>query len=162
RTDRRPARRGAGGPYRHGLPGFRGPALLLGRDAGDRLWARAHRGRPGGDGVARARGAVGRRVAPLRGTPPPHPLPWPHAIAGLLALRPPILVLDEPATDLDPVGRSDVFAVLAGLRRERIAILLIEHDAGAAVAADHLLLLSEGRVVASGRPREVLADVSRC
>jgi energy-coupling factor transport system ATP-binding protein len=84
------------------------------------------------------------------------------SIAGLLALQPPILVLDEPTTDLDPVGRSDVFAVLAGLRRERLAILLIEHDVGAAVAADHVLLLNEGRVVASGRPREVLADVSRC
>src|SRR5262249_21695219 len=43
------------------------------------------------------------------------------SIAGLLALRPPILVLDEPTTDLDPVGRSEVFAVLAGLRRGRRA-----------------------------------------
>jgi cobalt transport protein ATP-binding subunit len=84
------------------------------------------------------------------------------SIAGLLALRPPILVLDEPTTDLDPIGRADVFAVLAGLRRERLAILLIEHDVGAAVAADHLMLLREGRVVASGPPRAVLADASGC
>jgi cobalt transport protein ATP-binding subunit len=84
------------------------------------------------------------------------------SIAGLLALRPPILVLDEPTTDLDPVGRRDVFAVLAGLRRERLAIVLIEHDVGAAVAADHLMLLHEGRVVASGPPPTVLADVSGC
>ena len=82
------------------------------------------------------------------------------SIAGLLALRPPVLVLDEPTTDLDPVGRRDVFAVLAGLRRERLAILLIEHDVGAAVAADHLLLLRDGRVVASGPPAIVLADVA--
>jgi energy-coupling factor transporter ATP-binding protein EcfA2 len=54
------------------------------------------------------------------------------SIAGLLALRPPILVLDEPTTDLDPAGRAGVFAVLAGLRRERLAVLLIEHDVGAA------------------------------
>lgn len=84
------------------------------------------------------------------------------SIAGLLALRPPVLVLDEPTTDLDPVGRRDVFAVLAGLRRERLAILLIEHDVGAAVAADHLLLLRDGRVVASGPPAIVLANVSGC
>jgi energy-coupling factor transport system ATP-binding protein len=84
------------------------------------------------------------------------------SIAGLLALRPPVLVLDEPTTDLDPVGRRDVFAVLAGLRRERLAILLIEHDVGAAVAADHLLLLRDGRVVASGPPATVLADASGC
>ena len=84
------------------------------------------------------------------------------SIAGLLALRPPVLVLDEPTTDLDPVGRRDVFAVLAGLRRERLAILLIEHDVGAAVAADHLLLLRDGRVVASGPPAIVLADAAGC
>ena len=84
------------------------------------------------------------------------------SIAGLLALRPPILVLDEPTTDLDPIGRAEVFAVLAGLRRERLAILLIEHDVGAAVAADHLMLLREGRVVASGPPHAVLADASGC
>src|SRR5262249_56588975 len=82
------------------------------------------------------------------------------SIAGLLALRPPILVLDEPTTDLDPVGRAEVFAVLAGLRREGIAVLLIEHDVGAAVAADGLLLLAGGRVVASGSPTSVPADVA--
>ena len=84
------------------------------------------------------------------------------SIAGLLALRPPILVLDEPTTDLDPIGRAEVFAVLAGLRRERLAVLLIEHDVGAAVGADRLVLLREGRVVASGSPRVVLADVDAC
>ncbi len=84
------------------------------------------------------------------------------AIAGLLALRPPILVLDEPTTDLDPVGRAEVFAVLAGLRREGVAVLLIEHDVGAAAAADHLVLLAAGRVVASGPPASVLADVQSC
>ena len=84
------------------------------------------------------------------------------SIAGLLALRPPILVLDEPTTDLDPVGRAEVFAVLAGLRREGIAVLLIEHDVGAAVGADALVLLAGGRVAASGSPASVLADVETC
>jgi cobalt transport protein ATP-binding subunit len=84
------------------------------------------------------------------------------SIAGLLALRPPILVLDEPTTDLDPAGRAEVFAVLAGLRRERLAVLLIEHDVGAAVAADRLLLLRDGAVLAEGTPAAVLADVEAC
>ena len=84
------------------------------------------------------------------------------SIAGLLALRPPILVLDEPTTDLDPAGRAEVFAVLAGLRRERLAVLLIEHDVGAAVVADRLVLLLDGVAVANGPPRTVLADVDGC
>ena len=84
------------------------------------------------------------------------------SIAGLLALRPPILVLDEPTTDLDPAGRAEVFAVLACLRRERLAVLLIEHDVGAAVVADRLLLLRDGVAVADGVPAAVLADVDAC
>jgi cobalt transport protein ATP-binding subunit len=84
------------------------------------------------------------------------------AIAGLLALRPPIMVLDEPTTDLDPAGRAEVFHVLAGLRAEGLALLLIEHDTGAAAGADWLVLLREGRVVAAGPPATVLADAERC
>jgi energy-coupling factor transport system ATP-binding protein len=84
------------------------------------------------------------------------------SIAGLLALRPPVLVLDEPTTDLDPAGRAEVFAVLAGLRGERLAVLLIEHDVGAAVLADRLVLLRDGATVADGPPEAVLADVDAC
>ncbi len=84
------------------------------------------------------------------------------SIAGLLALRPPILLLDEPTTDLDPAGRAEVFALLGALRRERLAVLLIEHDVGAAAAADRLLLLRDGRVAAAGAPAAVLADVAAC
>jgi energy-coupling factor transport system ATP-binding protein len=84
------------------------------------------------------------------------------SIAGLLALRPPILVLDEPTTDLDPAGRAEVFAVLAGLRHEQLAVLLIEHDVGAAVVADRLVLLRDGVGVADGPPATVLADVQAC
>jgi energy-coupling factor transport system ATP-binding protein len=84
------------------------------------------------------------------------------AIAGLLALRPPIMVLDEPTTDLDPVGRADVLATLARLRAEGLTLLLIEHDTAAATEADLLLLLDEGRVAAQGAPRTLLADVQAC
>jgi energy-coupling factor transport system ATP-binding protein len=84
------------------------------------------------------------------------------AIAGLLALRPPVMVLDEPTTDLDPAGRAEVLGVLGALRHEGLALLVIEHDTGAAAAADQLLLLREGRVVAHGPPSAVLADVAAC
>ena len=84
------------------------------------------------------------------------------AIAGLLALRPPVMVLDEPTTDLDPAGRAEVLRTLAGLRADGLALLVIEHDTAAAADADLLLFLNEGRVVARGAPRALLADVAAC
>lgn len=82
------------------------------------------------------------------------------AIAGLVAMRPHLMVLDEPTTDLDPAGRAEILATLAALRRDGMALLLIEHDVGAAAQADRLVLLREGRVIAAGPPREVLAGVA--
>src|SRR5438093_6532628 len=70
------------------------------------------------------------------------------AIAGLLALRPPIMIFDEPTTDLDPVGRAEVFGVLAALRAEGLTLVLIEHDTSAALDADQPLLVRDGRVIA--------------
>src|SRR5207253_1174813 len=58
------------------------------------------------------------------------------AIAGLLALRPPVMVLDEPTTDLDPVGRAEVLRTLAGLRGDGLTLVVIEHDTAAAAGAD--------------------------
>jgi len=84
------------------------------------------------------------------------------AIAGLLALRPPIMVLDEPTTDLDPTGRAEVFDVLGRLRAERLSLLVIEHDTAAAAEADLLVLLRDGRILASGPPAALLADVEAC
>jgi energy-coupling factor transport system ATP-binding protein len=84
------------------------------------------------------------------------------AIAGLLALRPPLMVFDEPTTDLDPVGRAEVLATLATLRAEGLTLIVIEHDATAAVDADLVLFLTEGRTNASGTPRVLLADVASC
>src|SRR2546427_766173 len=84
------------------------------------------------------------------------------AIAGLLAMRPPVMVLDEPTTDLDPTGRAEVFDVLGRLRAEGLSLVLIEHDTAAAAGADLLLLLRDGRIVASGPPPALLADVEAC
>ena len=83
------------------------------------------------------------------------------AIAALLALVPAVLVLDEPTTDLDPVGKSEVFAALAGLRARGATILLIEHETAAAERADRLVLMEGGTVVADGPPAALLPGVER-
>ena len=83
------------------------------------------------------------------------------AIAALLALEPAVLVLDEPTTDLDPVGKSEVFAALAALRARGATILLIEHETAAAERADRLVLMEGGTVVADGPPAALLPGVER-
>ncbi len=84
------------------------------------------------------------------------------AIAALLALRPRVMIFDEPTTDLDPAGRAEVWQTLAALRAEGIALIVIEHDPAAAAAADLVVLLEAGRVVARGTPAALLTDVARC
>jgi energy-coupling factor transport system ATP-binding protein len=84
------------------------------------------------------------------------------AIAALLALRPRVMILDEPTTDLDPAGRAEVWQTLAALRVEGIALIVIEHDPAAAAAADLVVLLEAGRVAARGTPAALLTDVARC
>jgi len=83
------------------------------------------------------------------------------AIAATLALRPPIIIFDEPTTDLDPLGKAEIFAVLESLRGEGSTILLIEHETEAAQRADRLLLMDGGRLVADGPPEQLLRDVDR-
>lgn len=82
------------------------------------------------------------------------------AIAAVLAMRPPILVFDEPTTDLDPLGKHEVFAVLDAMRRDGHTMLLVEHEIEAAEKADRVLLLESGRLVADGPAREVRRDVA--
>ena len=84
------------------------------------------------------------------------------AIAGLLALRPDVLLLDEPTTDLDPIGRRDVLGVLDRVRAEGRTVLVVEHDGGALERADTVVVLQDGRVAAMGTPLEVLCDVALC
>lgn len=82
------------------------------------------------------------------------------AIAAVLAMKPPVLVFDEPTTDLDPVGKKDVFQVLEAMRREGHTMLLVEHEIDAADSADRIVLLENGRIVADGPAREVRRDVA--
>ncbi len=82
------------------------------------------------------------------------------AIAAVLAMRPQVLVLDEPTASLDVPSTRRVMDTLAALRRQHgTTIVLVEHRlAEAAHLADRLVLMDEGRIVADGRPLEVLAD----
>jgi energy-coupling factor transport system ATP-binding protein len=81
------------------------------------------------------------------------------AIAGLLAIDPPILLLDEPTTDLDPLGKADVLGLLGRLRGRGRTLVVAEHEIGAAEMADRVVFLRAGEIVASGRPHEILPRV---
>ncbi len=82
------------------------------------------------------------------------------AIAGVLAMRPRCIVLDEPTAMLDPVGRREVLAVIKDLNtRAGVTVVLITHHMDEAAQADRLVVMSKGRVVADGAPREVFQDV---
>lgn len=81
------------------------------------------------------------------------------AIASILAMRPEVLVLDEPTSFLDPLGAERIFQVLDNLNQEYgITILLIEHRLDlAAQHVDRVIIFSEGRVVGNGSPEEIFA-----
>ena len=82
------------------------------------------------------------------------------AIAGVLALEPRVLLLDEPTTDIDPEGKRAVLDLLRALRHDGIAIVLVEHEILAAESADRLLLLRDGRIAAQGDAATLLGDVT--
>jgi len=77
------------------------------------------------------------------------------AIAGVIAMRPECIVLDEPTAMLDPQGRKEVMEIIGKLHREGITILLITHFMEEAAKADRVVILDEGRVVLDGTPAEV-------
>lgn len=79
------------------------------------------------------------------------------AIAGVLAMQPEFLVLDEPMAGLDPVGRREIFALLQRLHRERgIAIVFVSHSMeDAARYADRVVVMNQGKIVLDGPPRKV-------
>ena len=82
------------------------------------------------------------------------------AIAGVLAMQPRCVVLDEPTAMLDPVGRREVVATVTRLCREKgMTVMLITHRMAECIGADRLIVMSEGRIVADGTPREVFSRV---
>ncbi len=82
------------------------------------------------------------------------------AIAGVLAMRPNCIVLDEPTAMLDPVGRADVMSTLHALRESLgITMVLITHHMDEAAEADRLVVMHDGHIVADDRPAVVFQNV---
>ena len=82
------------------------------------------------------------------------------AIAGVIAMEPEIIVLDEPTAMLDPLGREEVISTVTRLCRDKgMTVVLITHHMDECVGADRLIVMSNGSIVADGRPPEVFADI---
>ena len=82
------------------------------------------------------------------------------AIAGVLAMRPQCIVLDEPTAMLDPVGRKEVIRTVQKLNRESgVTVVLITHHMDEAAKAGRLIVMDHGKVIADGAPRTVFQDV---
>jgi energy-coupling factor transport system ATP-binding protein len=81
------------------------------------------------------------------------------ALAGVLAMMPRVLILDEPTAGLDPQGKAEFLSLIAELHRERrLTIILIDHSMDEiAQVAERVIVLAEGRVVMDGSTREVFA-----
>lgn len=82
------------------------------------------------------------------------------AIAGVLAMKPDLIIFDEATAMLDPKGKKEVNAVIQKLREEKpeVALLSITHDVEEAYASDRVLILSDGVLVADGDPKVLLED----
>jgi energy-coupling factor transport system ATP-binding protein len=82
------------------------------------------------------------------------------AIASVLAIEPRILCLDEPTTDLDPVGKLGIFEIAEDLKdRDDVTLIVVEHETEETLDADRIIVLRDGEIVADRPAREVLRDV---
>lgn len=82
------------------------------------------------------------------------------AIAGVIALRPNCIVLDEPTAMLDPVGRKEVMDTLNKLKQEGLTIVLITHYMEEAVCADRVIVLDKGKVLLDDCPAKIFENVA--
>lgn len=84
------------------------------------------------------------------------------SIAGVLAMHPKCIVLDEPTAMLDPIGRKEVIRAIRALNDvEKITVILITHYMEEIVHADKVFVMSKGKVEMEGSPREILSQVDR-
>ena len=82
------------------------------------------------------------------------------AIAGVIAMQPDCIVLDEPPAMLDPAGRAEIISTAHKLCREKgITVVLITHHMNECVDADRLIVMSDGHLVADGKPEAVFSQV---
>ncbi len=95
---------------------------------------------------------------------PPHKLSGGQkqrvAIAGIIAMEPSCIVLDEPTAMLDPKGREEVMSTIKKLNKEHgITVVLITHYMDEAVEADRVIVMDDGKVLCSGTPKDVFSQV---
>lgn len=84
------------------------------------------------------------------------------AIAGIVAMKPKCIVLDEPTAMLDPLGRKDVLNVLHELnRQENVTVILITHYMEEVIDIDKIYVMDDGKLVMSGTPREIFSQVEK-
>jgi energy-coupling factor transport system ATP-binding protein len=82
------------------------------------------------------------------------------AIASVLALKPTVLVMDEPTTDLDPISKMGVFEITHRLcKRDDLTLMIVEHETEEALFADRIAFIKEGKLIKVGTTREMLSDV---
>lgn len=83
------------------------------------------------------------------------------ALASIIVLKPDILVIDEPTSQLDPEGTESVFKIIEQLKEEKKTVILVEHKIDLiAEYADEILVLKDGRLIRSGDKQEILSDIS--
>ena len=84
------------------------------------------------------------------------------AIAGVLAMKPDVIILDESTAMLDPSGRREVMNTVHRLNREEgISVVIITHYMAEAATADYVIVMDEGKIAMSGTPREVFTKVEK-
>ncbi len=81
------------------------------------------------------------------------------AIAGILAMEPEVIVLDEPTAGLDPLGASQIMKLLYELNKKGITIIISTHDVDLVpIYADRVYIMSKGQIIKEGKPNEVFGD----
>lgn len=84
------------------------------------------------------------------------------AIAGIMAMKPECIVLDEPTAMLDPNGRKEVIKTIRELNRtEKVTVLLITHYMEEVIHADKVIVMDKGKIVMQGTPREIFSQVEK-
>ena len=84
------------------------------------------------------------------------------AIAGVLAMKPDVIILDESTAMLDPSGRAEVMSTVHRLNEEEgISVVIITHYMSEAATADYVIVMDEGKIAMSGTPREVFTKVEK-
>ena len=82
------------------------------------------------------------------------------AIAGVIAMKPRCIILDEPTSMLDPSGRRDILTIVDELNKKHgITVILITHHMNEAVAADRIIVMDNGKIVLEGTPKEIFPKI---